>query len=80
MNNSEIKEALKKTGIVPVVVLDDVKDAKPLADALCRGGLPCAEVTFRTEAAEESIKIMKKEHPILYRKGCCRYSGNTDTE
>ncbi len=65
MNNSEIKEALKKTGIVPVVVLDDVKDAKPLADALCRGGLPCAEVTFRTEAAEESIKIMKKEHPEM---------------
>ena len=65
MNDSEIKESLKKIGIVPVVVLDDAKDAKPLADALCRGGLPCAEVTFRTAAAEESIKIMKKEHPEM---------------
>ena len=43
------------TGIVPVVVLNKADDAEPLAQALVKGGLPCAEVTFRTDAAEESI-------------------------
>ena len=52
-------------GIVPVVVLEDAKDAKPLADALVGGGLPCAEVTFRTAAAEEVIRIMCREHPDM---------------
>lgn len=50
---NKVLEEIKKIGIVPVVVLDDAKDAEPLAKALCEGGLPCAEVTFRTEAAEE---------------------------
>lgn len=52
-------------GIVPVIALDDAKDAKPLAQALCEGGLPCAEVTFRTAAAEESIRIMAQEFPEM---------------
>lgn len=56
---------LKRIGIVPVVVLDDAKDAFPLAEALCKGGLPCAEVTFRTAAAEESIRIMAKAFPDM---------------
>ena len=50
----EIAEKFQKFGVVPVVVLEDTKDAVPLAKALVEGGLPCAEVTFRTEAAEES--------------------------
>ena len=45
---NKVLEEIKKIGIVPVVVLDDAKDAEPLAKALCEGGLPCAEVTFRT--------------------------------
>ncbi len=57
----ELFSQIKKTGIVPVVVLDDAKDAASLGKALMDGGLPCAEVTFRTEAAEESIRIMAKE-------------------
>ena len=48
---NEVLEKISKIGIVPVVVLDDAKDAKPLAEALIKGGLPCAEVTFRTAAA-----------------------------
>ena len=52
-------------GIMPVVVLEDAKDAKPLADALIGGGLSCAEVTFRTAAAEEAIRIMCREHPDM---------------
>lgn len=61
-------ETLKKIneiGIVPVVVLNDAKDAAPLAKALCDGGLPCAEVTFRTDAAEESIRIMSEQFPEM---------------
>ena len=55
---NEILKELEKNIIVPVVVLDDAKDAENLAKALVQGGLPCAEVTFRTDAAEESIRIM----------------------
>lgn len=61
----EIQERITAYGIVPVVVLQDVKDAAPLAKALCAGGLPCAEVTFRTEAAEESIRIMTEMYPDM---------------
>ena len=61
----KVLEEIKKIGIVPVVVLDDAKDAEPLAKALCEGGLPCAEVTFRTEAAEESIRIISEKYPEM---------------
>ncbi|MCI7262815.1 MAG: bifunctional 4-hydroxy-2-oxoglutarate aldolase/2-dehydro-3-deoxy-phosphogluconate aldolase [Otoolea sp.] len=60
-----IIEQLSSYGVVPVVVLNRAEDAKPLAEALCKGGLPCAEVTFRTEAAEESIRIMAQEFPEM---------------
>ena len=60
-----MEKRIEELGIVPVVVLQDTKDAKPLAEALCDGGLPCAEVTFRTEAAEESIRIMTEAFPQM---------------
>lgn len=60
-----VAEQFAKYGVVPVVVLNDAKDAAPLADALCEGGLPCAEVTFRTDAAEESIRIMSEKYPQM---------------
>lgn len=62
---NEILKELEKNIIVPVVVLDDAKDAENLAKALCQGGLPCAEVTFRTDAAEESIRIMCEKFPEM---------------
>lgn len=62
---NEILEKIGKTAIVPVVLLENAKDAKPLARALCDGGLPCAEVTFRTEAAEEGIRVMAEEFPQM---------------
>ena len=62
---NKVLEEIKKIGIVPVVVLDDAKDAEPLAKALCEGGLPCAEVTFRTAAAEESIRLMHEADPDM---------------
>ena len=49
----------------PVVVINNVEDAAPLAKALCAGGLPCAEVTFRTAAAKEAIKIMTETCPEM---------------
>lgn len=61
----EMLQKIQEIGIVPVVVLEDAKDAAPLAKALCEGGLPCAEVTFRTAAAEESIRIMVQEFPEM---------------
>lgn len=60
-----IEEIFAELKVVPVVVLDDVKDAEPLAKALVEGGLPCAEVTFRTEAAAESIRIMTEVYPDM---------------
>ena len=63
---STVIEKISAFGIIPVVVLEDAKDAAPLAKALVEGGLPCAEVTFRTDTAEESIKIMTSEYPDMF--------------
>jgi 2-dehydro-3-deoxyphosphogluconate aldolase/(4S)-4-hydroxy-2-oxoglutarate aldolase len=62
---NEVLSKIQKMGIIPVIKLDDAKDAVPLAKALCDGGLPCAEVTFRTAAAEESIRLMRKAYPDM---------------
>ena len=59
-----IKE-LSLIGLVPVIKIDDAKDAAPLAHALNVGGLPCAEVTFRTAAAAEAIAEMVKACPDM---------------
>ena len=63
---STVAEKIAELGVVPLVVLEDAKDAAPLAKALVEGGLPCAEVTFRTAAAEESIKLMTAEYPDMF--------------
>lgn len=60
-----IYEKIEKYKIVPVVVLRDVQNAVDLAKALIEGGLPVAEVTFRTEAAEESIRKIIKAFPDI---------------
>lgn len=62
MNTIEI---IRKCGIVPVIALDSVEDAVPLARALVAGGINVAEVTFRTAAAEESIARISKEVPEM---------------
>ena len=64
MNDTLVK--LSQIGIVPVVALNDINDAGPLAKALCDGGLPCAEVTFRTDCAEEAIRVMTTEFPQMF--------------
>ena len=68
MNTPKAEAVLNKlgeVGIIPVVVLNDAKDAEPLGKALMEGGLPAAEVTFRTAAAEESIRIMAEKFPEM---------------
>lgn len=60
-----LEERFYDYAVVPVVVLNDADDAIPLADALIKGGLPCAEVTFRTDAAEESIRRICKSFPDM---------------
>mgnify|MGYP000925821421 FL=1 len=62
---NDILKQIGDYGIVPVVKIDDAKDAIPLAKALKDGGLPVAEITFRTAAAEEAISNISKEFPEL---------------
>lgn len=62
---NEVLKQIGAFGVVPVVKLDRVEDAVPLAKALVDGGLPLAEVTFRTDAAEASIKAMSDAYPEM---------------
>ena len=61
----EFLEHVRRTGIVPVVVLDRVEDAVPTARALLRGGIDLMEITFRTAAAEDSIRAVSREVPEM---------------
>lgn len=60
-----VLEELSKIGIVPVIQINKAQDAVPLGKALLDGGLPCAEVTFRTAAAKDAIAAMTKAYPEL---------------
>ncbi|MBQ6613799.1 MAG: bifunctional 4-hydroxy-2-oxoglutarate aldolase/2-dehydro-3-deoxy-phosphogluconate aldolase [Clostridia bacterium] len=59
----KLVKQLSEIKIVPVVKIDNADDAIPLAKALKEGGLPCAEITFRTDAAEEAIRRIHNEFP-----------------
>ena len=63
---SSVMDLIKEKRIVPVVKIDRVEDALPLAKALIDGGLPVAEITFRTDAAEESIRVIRENYPQMY--------------
>ncbi|MUK61797.1 bifunctional 4-hydroxy-2-oxoglutarate aldolase/2-dehydro-3-deoxy-phosphogluconate aldolase [Aliivibrio fischeri] len=60
-----IEQQLKEIKVVPVIAIEDKNNAVPLAKVLIDNGLPCAEVTFRTEAAAESIRLMREAYPSL---------------
>ncbi len=66
---NQILSLLFASRLVPVVVIDDAKDAAPLASALVAGGLPVAEVTFRTSAALEAIRAIAKRGDVLVGAG-----------
>lgn len=59
----EVFERLAEYGVVPVIVINDAKDALPLADALLEGGLPVVEITLRTPAALEAIELIAVKRP-----------------
>lgn len=61
----DVLKELSLIGIVPVIKIDRAEDALPLAKALCEGGLPCAEITFRTAAAKDAIAAITKAYPDM---------------
>ena len=62
-NNIEL--LLPDIGVVPVAAVERAEDAVPLAQALCAGGLPCVEITFRTKSAGESIRLITENCPEI---------------
>ena len=62
---NEVLKKLEQIGIVPVVVIKEKEKAEQLGKALYESGLTCAEVTFRTEAAADAIRIMKLNYPDM---------------
>ena len=62
---NEIIKQIQALGVVPVIAINDVENAVPLAKALCRGGLPAAEITFRTDCAAEAIRRIREEVPEM---------------
>ncbi len=61
----EITNRIKQFGLVPTSVIDDIENAIPMADAICRGGLPLIEVTMRTDCAAHVIERIKNAHPEM---------------
>ena len=66
---SEILKQFEKMRVVPVVAIQNAEDSMPLADALIEGGLPCAEITFRTAAAVDAMRIMARRGDVLVGAG-----------
>ena len=64
MNNNMMSE-LYSIGLIPVIKIENADDAVPLAKALIDGGLPAAEITFRTKCAAEAIKNITEAYPEM---------------
>lgn len=63
---NELQRRISDIGVVPVIKLTDpIRDAAPLSDALCAGGVGVAEITFRAAGADEAMKIMLARHPDM---------------
>ena len=63
---NELQKRVSEIGVVPVIKLNNPqRDAAPLSDALCAGGVPVAEITFRAAGADEAMKIMVERHPDM---------------
>lgn len=60
-----IESQMKKSKIIPVITIDDPKDTIPLGKVLIKSGLPVAEITFRSEAAIEAIRMMRENYPNI---------------
>ena len=64
-DSSDLNRRLREYGVVPVIVLSDPDQAEPLGEALLAGGLPVAEITFRSDAALEGIRTMARVYPQI---------------
>ncbi|MCG9685008.1 bifunctional 4-hydroxy-2-oxoglutarate aldolase/2-dehydro-3-deoxy-phosphogluconate aldolase [Vibrio sp. Isolate23] len=62
---SLINEQLQKLKVIPVIAIDDAKDIVPLGKVLVENGLPAAEITFRSEAAVEAIRLLRESQPDM---------------
>ena len=63
---NELQQKVSAVGVVPVIKLTNPqRDAAPLSDALCAGGVPIAEITFRAAGADEAMRIMLERHPEM---------------
>ncbi len=79
MNSQQLAARLGELRVVPVVTIDDAQDAAGLGAALAAGGLPLAEITFRTNAAAESIAAIRELHPdVLVGAGTVLDAGTVD--
>lgn len=61
----EINDILKSSPIIPIITLKDIRDAMPLAQSLLEGGIKVAEITLRTNAAFDAIKVISRAFPEL---------------
>ncbi|PJG85221.1 bifunctional 4-hydroxy-2-oxoglutarate aldolase/2-dehydro-3-deoxy-phosphogluconate aldolase [Conservatibacter flavescens] len=61
----QIIEKLREFKVIPVIALDNVEDILPLMDTLSENGLPVAEITFRSEAAEGAIRLLRQHNPDI---------------
>ena len=77
---NELQQTISRIGVVPVIKLTNpTRDAAPLSDALCAGGVPVAEITFRAAGAEEAMRIMLERHPdMLVGAGTVLTTGMVD--
>jgi len=76
----KIIEKISAMGVVPVVAIENSSDAVGLGDALIKGGLPCAEITFRTAAAASAIRSLCNSHPgILVGAGTVLTKSDAET-
>ena len=63
---NDLQKQVSAVGVVPVIKLTNPqRDAGPLSDALCTGGVPIAEITFRAAGADEAMRIMLERHPEM---------------
>lgn len=77
---NELQQTISRIGVVPVIKLTNpTRDAAPLSDALCAGGVPVAEITFRAAGADEAMRIMLERHPdMLVGAGTVLTTGMVD--
>ena len=62
---TDLLDRIGAIGVVPVIAIESVDHAIPLADALLEGGLPLAEITFRTKAAADVMLVLRDKRPDL---------------